>query len=271
TLLEVSPLLAKAGELSEHEFLSWSRELEISEAAHELLRALAPIERASRHKTPLDDLTLHYLAHRAVGDLTLDQIQMIPLKGGSRVPTLDAVLDCVVQNVQDHRHLVIEVKPGSPQVVEPLCELLSQRNMASQATIMSFDLDVIQAVALGVGRPSGHASTHRCLWLACTQDWDADAHGFTYAQVTQNPSSLEAVTETITKSGLDGIYIEYNDEIVTANVLAKLKAQGLFVGVWSSDPNHDCVATVTRLVLEGADLINTDEAITLPKALSEAS
>ena len=274
-MLEVAPLLHQAGTIAPDKIEEWVNSHDLSESASSLLSSLALVERATlqaqRAEQRFDNIVLlHYLAHRAVADLTLTQVQQVPLKGGERVPLLSQVLELVAQHPSGNRHLVIEVKPGSPEVVEPLCEMLSNLNLHNNATIMSFDLDVIQAVAQNVGSASDRADkSYRCLWLACTQNWDADAHGFIYAQITEDPASLGEVIKTIQDSSLNGIYLEYDETIVTQDTFKKLKGLGLFVGIWSSNKEHDCKTVANKLIAQGADLINTDEAILLPKSLSE--
>ena len=171
-LLEAAPLLSRASEQAAANLEGWVKEQSISEKARELLTCLAPIERESLTTAPADGpreaLIVTYLAHRAVADLTFDQLVRVPLKGGERVAPLKAVLDTLSAHPAGDRHLVIEVKPGSPEVVAPLCDLLKERSIATQATIMSFDLDIIDAVSKRVGRASGVDPAHRCLWLACT-------------------------------------------------------------------------------------------------------
>ena len=89
----------------------------------------------------------------AVAELTLAELQAVPLVGGSRVPTLEALL----QRFLGRAHLHLELKSAQPELPTTVCELLratgwldregpDQGMTAAQGlTITSFILEHLQA------------------------------------------------------------------------------------------------------------------------------
>jgi len=72
----------------------------------------------------------------------------VPLKHGSRPPLLVDVLRSAMA-IGEHAKLVIEIKPGNSEIVEPLMMLFSRHPalLCRVAVIMSFDSYVMQDIA----------------------------------------------------------------------------------------------------------------------------
>ena len=73
---------------------------------------------------------------------------VVPLKHGSRPPLLVDVLRSAMA-IGDHAKLVIEIKPGNSEIVEPLMMLFKRHPslLSRVAVIMSFDSYVIEEIA----------------------------------------------------------------------------------------------------------------------------
>lgn len=87
-------------------------------------------------------------SNTVVKDLTLSDIMRMPLKHGARPPLLVDVLRSAMA-IGEHAKLVIEIKPGNSEIVEPLMMLFNRHPalLSRVAVIMSFDAYVIQEVA----------------------------------------------------------------------------------------------------------------------------
>lgn len=87
-------------------------------------------------------------ANTHVKDLTLQEIMRTPLKHGARPPLLVDVLRSAMA-IGDHAKLVIEIKPGNSEIVDPLMQLFQRHPalLSRVAVIMSFDAYVIREIS----------------------------------------------------------------------------------------------------------------------------
>jgi hypothetical protein len=95
------------------------------------------------------------MAQKKVKDLTLQQLMTIPLKTGSRPPLLIDVLRSA-HAIGDTAQLVIEIKPGNPEVSPALARMFIRHRelMEKCAAVISFDafaMHTLRRELVGVG------------------------------------------------------------------------------------------------------------------------
>ena len=133
---------------------------------------------------------------------------------------------------------------------------------------MSFDREIMTEVAKEIRyTPSdtGQERVVQSFWLACTQRYDDDPFAHVYGVLDDTGPALEKLMQDVNTIGVHGVYIEYNEELVTPEVVEKLKEAGLTVGVWAGEARFDSPEVVQKLVDAGVDVINTDEAQSMPQ------
>ncbi len=203
------------------------------------------------------------LAHCAVSELSLQQLNRVPLKRGARVPRLEELLELLLEPRFEGKALVIELKPGDPDVVDPVLELIERRECWSRVFLMSFDSEVMRAV-----HQRWHQGSYgelRTFWLVCSHF---------YEDLRENPEGYldcpERVGEMIHRLeglGVGGVYLEYNPDVTTDETLLAFRDAGFELGIWSGRAEFERAEVVETLSECGAMVINTDEPESLLEAL----
>ena len=247
-----------------------------------------------------------------VGELTLAELIAMPLKSGSRPPTLLEVLRSASM-VGNGSQLVIEIKPGNVSAADALIHLLRGHPelLPSVGVVMSFDAFIMNSFAkLVASVPGFHpggtpraasaapaqlshymvagaklGADHRLATVACRPTADAEGGGakvpklllLTVAEKPEKPFEmwLDIMKDTAgveeAAKHLDGVYIEFQREMLTAEGRAALAALAArrTVGVWMrAERDPDNLATATELMHEcGVSFVNTD----LPQTFTAAA
>ena len=213
-----------------------------------------------------------------VKDLTLSDIMRMPLKHGNRPPLLADVLRSAIA-IGDHAKLVIEIKPGNSEIVDPLMALFERQPalLSRVAVIMSFDTYIIEDVADRFKRRTTLSRTRKAVsypTIVGRSDWDAtpipkllvltafadhnDGKKYLLASVKDGFEGLNLPTG----GGIDGVYIEYEPEMLEPDGQEKMRelAKSYTVGVWMLKPRDpDALSVAKRLVQEcGVSFVNTD-------------
>jgi len=208
-----------------------------------------------------------------VETLLLREIMALSLKSGVRVPLLQEVLQsaALIPGAQ----LVIELKPGSSDVTSLLTQLYMDRPelLPHTAVIMSFDLYLIHSVkqrydemrnADVSARPFDEIAHPKFLWLAMTVPPDPpEAEVYQLVDLQDVAGIMKYVKRE--NSELDGVYLEFNDSMLTPEGLSEIGQilSQCELGLYDIKPDN--VATMERLVRAGVTYVNTD----LPQTLLE--
>uniref|UniRef100_A0A7S1BC57 GP-PDE domain-containing protein n=1 Tax=Corethron hystrix TaxID=216773 RepID=A0A7S1BC57_9STRA len=235
------------------------------------------------------------MSTKAVSELTLSDIIALPLKSGARPPLLVDVLRSA-KAIGKHAKLVIEIKPGNSEIVEPLLHLFTRhKNLLEHvAVVMSFDLYIMKRLSeslavLSIGtflprgsissfyNPFGRQSTlvlpqssmkksndgifkMPSLFLI-TESNPSRPHQGMFADMTCS-ESREKVENALDDSSLDGVYIQYQEEMITKfEAGSSLKDMSLTykIGVWGLRTDPDNFSTNKKLVANaGISYVNTD-------------
>ena len=246
-----------------------------------------------------------------VGELTLAELIAMPLKSGSRPPTLLEVLRSASM-VGNGSQLVIEIKPGNVTAADTLIHLLRGHPelLPCVGVVMSFDAfimnDFAAMLSTLVAAPGGSAggmprvvsvpalnpggmprvtstAAQRSHYMGAPRDGRLSsvapppAEGgakvpklllLTVAEKPEKPFEmwLDIMKDTAgveeAAKHLDGVYIEFQQEMLTAEGRAALAALAArrTVGVWMrAERDPDNLATATELMNEcGVRFVNTD-------------
>ena len=218
----------------------------------------------------------HPLASTPVSDLTTDQIRTIKLADGSVPPMLADVLEVAksfgVEN--GARKLVVELKKdkASEIVTAKLCELLATKaDLALHVgVVMSFDLAMMEN--LGTWRASlanKDSISHINLMLLTEAPLHFDPVNNTICADVRSPSFRDDCERIVKNNKLDGIYLEFQEEMITNTVLniqedkvqeeLAALARNMPVGVWNYHSTQpDGLTTLERFYQLGLQFVNSD-------------
>eukprot|EP00588_Corethron_pennatum_P015815 CAMPEP_0194281024 /NCGR_PEP_ID=MMETSP0169-20130528/19535_1 /TAXON_ID=218684 /ORGANISM="Corethron pennatum, Strain L29A3" /LENGTH=411 /DNA_ID=CAMNT_0039025957 /DNA_START=374 /DNA_END=1609 /DNA_ORIENTATION=+ len=251
------------------------------------------------HDVDFSRLTLideHVASRKAVSDLTFSELMALPLKSGNRPPLLTDVLRSA-QAIGGHAKLVIEIKPGNLEIVEPLIYMFSRRKdlLPHIAVVMSFDLfimkrlcDSIQYLNIGQletesGKMSFHssrrftraASTRQSMGvfrnstpipmpklLLITESNPKRPHKGLFFDIG-SVESCESLETAIDDSGIDGIYLQYQPQMLEEKDETAINLRTLCehydVGMWMLRTDPDAISVCQRLSEEAqVKYINSD-------------
>eukprot|EP00511_Aplanochytrium_stocchinoi_P010714 CAMPEP_0204868022 /NCGR_PEP_ID=MMETSP1348-20121228/25310_1 /ASSEMBLY_ACC=CAM_ASM_000700 /TAXON_ID=215587 /ORGANISM="Aplanochytrium stocchinoi, Strain GSBS06" /LENGTH=328 /DNA_ID=CAMNT_0052020789 /DNA_START=457 /DNA_END=1443 /DNA_ORIENTATION=- len=221
------------------------------------------------------------VANTPVSELTLEELSLISLKDGAKVPTLEEVLDLCSRF--EHAQLVIEIKSGGDAYGTELAETLGKflfglrKDLLSQvAVIMSFSLQTMlkmKQVSLKSNNDGKPLPKHLILTkvfpenesLQATADF---AYTFDIEDEQELPCKLNQrqteVEKNLIASGehpLDGIYLQFQEKMLH-NPVAQRWLENMSskynVGVWGRNTDPDNVHIGKVLVQLGVSYVNTD-------------
>jgi len=250
------------------------------------------------HDVDFSRLTLideHVASQKAVNDLTFSELMALPLKSGTRPPLLTDVLRSA-QAIGEHAKLVIEIKPGNLEIVEPLIYMLSRRQdlLRHIAVIMSFDLfimkrlcDCIQILNIGqlgtqgstmsfhtsrkfsvainrqsVGSFRNSVPIHMPKLLLITESNPKRPHKGLFFDIGST-EACESLETAVDESGIDGIYLQYQPQMLEGKDDTAINLRTLCahydVGIWMLRTDPDAISVCRRLSREAqVKYINSD-------------
>uniref|UniRef100_A0A7S2S222 GP-PDE domain-containing protein n=1 Tax=Mucochytrium quahogii TaxID=96639 RepID=A0A7S2S222_9STRA len=210
-------------------------------------------------------------AYKPVTDMTLQELQSLPLKNGTSAPLLEDVLR-VAQRVGKGSSLVIEIKKGAEgSVVAAALVNLFKSNpslLNYVAVVMSFDLYIIhnfsnffsaayheqkflhrpKIMFLTANIRENYSSVHKSF------DWESES-------VQDIQKKLEDYINH-GDSKLDGVYMQFDDMLLAQRkeVLDMLKTftSKYTLGVWGTSRQPDNLENAYKLCELGAAFVNTD-------------
>ena len=139
------------------------------------------------------------------------------------------------------REYYVELKPGSPELVPAVAEILAGENMRpEQIVIISFDREMIKL-------SKQHMGQYRALWL------------------TGMPADMtaEKLIAELKDMHADGVDAFANEDLLDASFIRKLHEAGMFVAVWTVDQPGQA----RRFIEMGADSITSNRAAKLRSLL----
>eukprot|EP00579_Thalassiosira_antarctica_P014719 CAMPEP_0201942440 /NCGR_PEP_ID=MMETSP0903-20130614/49045_1 /ASSEMBLY_ACC=CAM_ASM_000552 /TAXON_ID=420261 /ORGANISM="Thalassiosira antarctica, Strain CCMP982" /LENGTH=498 /DNA_ID=CAMNT_0048484831 /DNA_START=48 /DNA_END=1541 /DNA_ORIENTATION=- len=197
---------------------------------------------------------------KKVGDLTMKEIISLTFKSGSRPPLLLDVLRSA-QAIGGFARLVIEIKPGNQEACTALIRLFRQYPELIErcAVIMSFDAYTMHKLRSELNELASSlmAASDPLIW--CRSESPHNVRSFeddgsqvnmpgvlllTVAKEPQEHYELSVGVSDLTpvhswlqhegKQSLDGVYLQYQPEMLHPNGIAALRALGrqCQVGVW---------------------------------------
>ncbi|KAL3808367.1 hypothetical protein ACHAXA_005338 [Cyclostephanos tholiformis] len=229
-------------------------------------------------------------SRKKVGDLTMKEIISLTFKSGSRPPLLLDVLRSA-QAIGGFARLVIEIKPGNQVACAALINLFRQHPDLIErcAVIMSFDAYTMHKLKCGLNELDAWLDTH---YGSRSDSPDSvlsfeDEHGrfvsfgpklpnillltvlreSTRKQHHQLPVSVSDLSPVHSwlrpedKPSLDGVYLQYQPEMLQREGIAAMQAlsKEYLVGVWARHGDPDDIVTASRLMKEcGVSFVNTD-------------
>lgn len=221
-------------------------------------------------------------SRKKVGDLTMKEIISLTFKSGSRPPLLLDVLRSA-QAIGGFARLVIEIKPGNQVACAALINLFRQHPDLIErcAVIMSFDAYTMHKLKCGLNELDAWLETHYgsrsdspysvlsvpfrpklpdILLLTVLRETTRKQHH----QLPVSVSDLSPVHSWLRpedKPSLDGVYLQYQPEMLHRDGIAAMRAlsKEYLVGVWARYGDPDDIVTASRLVREcGVSFVNTD-------------
>ena len=229
-----------------------------------------------------------------VGDLMMKEIISLTFKSGPRPPLLLDVLRSA-QAIGGFARLVIEIKPGNQMACVALINLFRQHPDLIErcaVIIMSFDAYTMHKLRSGLDEldawldaeydftrrmrespdsvriledERGRFVSYRpklpdILLLTVVRESARNKH----YQLMVDISDLSPVHSWLRpddKPSLDGVYLQYQPEMLQPDGIAAMRAlsKEYLVGAWASYGDSDDIFTATRLVREsGVSFVNTD-------------
>lgn len=175
---------------------------------------------------------------KKVKECPFSQLELTPLKDGSRVPRLIEVLRAA-QRVGKHCRLVIEIKGSDVECAKKVAEIASTDLGNFISVVMSFSSESVQEFAK-LNPKKGQILT----MLLKGSD-------FTLEDMSHDLSNLK-------EKQIDGLYLMYQAKFLTESKFKDLTRE-VPTGVWGRrvlDP--DRVSNCHALIEKGAQFVNTD-------------
>ena len=189
---------------------------------------------------------------RTVDEVTLDEIRRLDAGSwgawresgfeGEPVPTLEEVL----QVVPDGKRILVEVKDTARIVDALVATLEGSKLRPDQATVISFDAEVVEAFKRA-------APAWTAFWLT----------SFEETEVGWRPTAADVVATAI-RIGADGVDVRAVPEVVDEGFVRTIRAAGLEVHVWTVND----LELARRMESVGVDSITTDRPVQVGEATS---
>jgi len=210
------------------------------------------------------------LAHVPTNKLTASDLDSMRLLDGSKPPRLSEVLDCAARlssGAQSNKQLVVEIKGSKLDLdmgrncAAALCQYLEscRDELPFISVIMSFDVEAMRILSewKAYHTEAGfreHLEGIRFLLLRDASNWNLN-----------DKTSLEASKDLVSELQLDGLYCEYQPEMLDPS--RSFHAPGhAIVGVWNRAAEQpDGLEVCDVLVSSGVQFVNSD----LPVGLLE--
>mmetsp|Transcript_44552 Transcript_44552/g.93489 ORF Transcript_44552/g.93489 Transcript_44552/m.93489 type:complete len:536 (+) Transcript_44552:114-1721(+) len=225
---------------------------------------------------------------KKVGDLTMKEIISLTFKSGTRPPLLLDVLRSA-QAIGGFARLVVEIKPGNQEACTALIRLFRQHPELIErcAVIMSFDAYTMHKLRSGLDdlaselmagcvpirrsdspdnvcsiEEAGSSSTQIKLpeVILLTVADEPQQH-YELCVGVSDFSPVHSWLQHEGKPSLNGVYLQYQPEMLQPNGIAALRALSnqYRVGVWGYFGDPDNIATASSLVRDsGVSFVNTD-------------
>ena len=177
-----------------------------------------------------------------VGDLPVEELKSLNAAARyfgpglpQRIPTLDEVLELVKERAQAHVEIKLK-SDGSryPGMEEAVVAALTRHGMIESSLILSFDFPTLQTIK------ALHPRLRTCALISTRYLSQMGSRG---------PS---AVAEELGKLGVD--YVGMNERYMSPELYARLREQGLKVGVWTVNSEE----RMQHFAAMGVDFITTD-------------
>lgn len=225
---------------------------------------------------------------KKVGDLTMKEIISLTFKSGTRPPLLLDVLRSA-QAIGGFARLVIEIKPGNSDACTALIRLFHQHPDLIErcAVVMSFDAYTMHMLRSELNELASSLKAASAISRSDSPDSVRsfeDDGGCASSQlkfpdvllltVDKEPQQHYELTVSVSdftpvhawlrhedKASLNGVYLQYQPEMLHPEGIASLRAltRCYQVGIWGEFGDPDDIVTVTRLVREcGVSFVNTD-------------
>ena len=240
------------------------------------------------HDENFSRLALHpsnVTSTKKVQDLTLKEVISLTFKSGTRPPLLLDVLRSA-QAIGGHARLVIELKPGNQEASDALFRFFQQHPDLIErcAAIMSFDaytmhklkLEMIKLQESLVARTVSPDSLNteekkEEKSLKHQVSLMPEILLLTVAELPQDHYKLYVSVDDFSpvygwlqhedKHALDGVYLQFQPEMLTPKGLMSLRelSNRVRVGIWQYFGDPDDIDTVKTLTMEGGvSYVNTD-------------
>ena len=223
------------------------------------------------HDSDFTRLALDPSKNKKVSDLTMKEIIGLTFKSGTRPPLLLDVLRSA-QTIGGSARLVVEIKAGNDEAGAALVRLFRRHPQLIErcAVVMSFDAYLMHRLRTELnelvdqGLALAQVKLPELLLLTVAETPTTTYKLF--ASVTDF-NQVDSWLQHEGKPSLDGVYLQFQHQMLQPNGLAALRALSAqyTVGVWMmlGDPDH--IVTASCLIEGGGvSYVNTD----LPRSFS---
>ena len=152
-------------------------------------------------------------------------------KGSKFSPTRPALLEEVLELARDGRQIYVEVKPG-PEIVPYIKEVFAKQKNATpkNALFIAFNRETCKAL-------KKQMPEYKVYWLTSSA---------TGRKGARKPVTAEYIIEGIKETGADGVDCHFDRNIITADIIKKVKDAGYEFHVWTVDKLSDSLLAFER-------------------------
>ena len=179
-------------------------------------------------------------------DVTWDEISKVdvgswgPWKGSKFAGTRPALLEEILELARDGRMIYVEVKPG-PEIVPYIKDAFAKQKNATPKNTLFIAFNRKTCKKLKDLMPE-----YKVYWLTSSM---VQGKGKKSAPVT-----AEYIIAGIRETKADGVDCHFNPDIVTADIVRKVRGEGYEFHVWTVDNLDDTLAAFKR----GAQTVTTN-------------
>lgn len=171
-------------------------------------------------------------------------------KGSKFAGTRPALLEEVLELARDGRYIYVEVKTG-PEIVPYVKEVFAKQKKAHPGNVLFISFNAKSCKALKELMPE-----YKVYWLTAAKSVHLDANFETDKLARPAFVTPEYVLDILKRTGADGVDMQFNWNVVTAEFIKEVKAAGYSFHVWTIDDLTRGLEAFRR----GADTVTTNRA-----------
>lgn len=187
---------------------------------------------------------------KTVKDSRFPELELTPLKDGSRVPKLIEVLGAAKRfGDGNDAKLIIEIKGDDLECVKSVNKVLASPLGENAMIVMGFSLSVVRQFAIVNPRKGQVLSmllTVKTLSSNSEEERTFDLYNYS------------AILDDLKRSTIDGLYVEYDESFLRTPVKFQELCSKVPIGVWGINDIENAAQIVRTLTKLGAKFVNSD-------------